>query len=289
MGLFDDILLTVDFDRTLTAPDSTIPQRNLDAIVYFTKNGGAFTMNTGRSVATFWKYLDKLPVNAPYLLYNGSAAYENGELSLLRPIDLDVWQTIETLRALFPEFYFEIQGTKVHYLIDTCPEMVALYENMQWRYEHAVHGSKIEPFIKFAIYGKPTAPAVSNMFTGKEEELRRFAELEETIRRLYGDKVEVFRAAPRIIDVHAKGVSKNNAARALQKKLGRKILVCVGDAPNDISMLDGADYAYCPSDAELADRYENVCDCASGAVADVIYKKIPEILGLNLDIVEEMC
>ena len=286
MGLFDDILLTVDFDRTLTAPDSTIPQRNLDAIEYFTKNGGAFTMNTGRSVATFWKYLDTLPVNAPYLLYNGSAAYEKGALSLLRPIDLDVWQTIETLQALFPEFYFEIQGTKVHYLIDTCPEMVALYENMQWRYEHAVHGSQIEPFIKFAIYGKPSKLAVSNMFTATQEELRRFAEMEETIRRLYGDKVEVFRAAPRIIDVHAKGVSKNNAARALQKKLGRKILVCVGDAPNDISMLDGADYAYCPSDAELADRYENVCDCASGAVADVIYKKIPEILGLNLDIVE---
>lgn len=284
--MFSDILLTVDFDRTLTAPDSTIPRRNLDAIKYFTENGGAFTMNTGRSVATFWKYLDTLPVNAPFLLYNGSAAYEKGELSLLRPIRLDVWQTMDTMRKLFPEMNLEIQGTRVHHLVDTTPEMVALYEAMQWRYEHAVRGSQIEPFIKFALFGNPTEPTVANMFTGTPEELLRFDEAEETIRRLYGDKVEVFRAAPRIIDVHAKGVSKDNAARALQKKLGRKILVCVGDARNDISMLDGADYAYCPSDAELADRYENVCDCASGAVADVIYKKIPEILGINLDIVE---
>ena len=286
MALFEDILLTVDFDRTLTAPDSTIPQRNLNAIEYFTKNGGAFTMNTGRSVATFWKYLDTLPVNAPFLLYNGSAAYHNGELSLIQPIDLNVWETMDTMRQLFPEMNLEIQGTRVHYLVDTCPEMVALYENMQWRYEHAVRGSDIGPFIKFALFGKPTEPTVANMFEGTPEELRRFDEIETTIRRLYGDKVEVFRAAPRIIDVHAKGVSKNNAARALQKKLSRKILVCVGDAPNDISMLDGADYAYCPSDAELADRYETVCDCASGAVADVIYKKIPEILGINLDIME---
>ena len=30
--MFSDVLLTVDFDRTLTAPDSTIPQRNLEAI-----------------------------------------------------------------------------------------------------------------------------------------------------------------------------------------------------------------------------------------------------------------
>lgn len=286
MALFEDILLTVDFDRTLTAPDSTIPQRNLDAIEYFTKNGGKFTMNTGRSVATFWNYLDTLPVNAPFLLYNGSAAYEKGQLSLLHPIDLDVWQTMDEMEKLFPEMNLEIQGTKVHYLVHTTKEMVALYDNMQWRYGFIDHGCDVGPFLKFSLFGQPKTPTMSTMFEGTEEELRRFDEAEETIRRMYAGKVEVFRAAPRIIDVHAKGVSKNNAARALQKQLGRKILVCVGDARNDITMLDGADYAYCPCDAELKDRYENVCDCASGAVADVIYKKIPEILGINLDIVE---
>ena len=284
MALFDDILLTVDFDRTLTAPDSTIPKRNLDAIEYFTANGGAFTMNTGRSVATFWQYLDTLPVNAPFLLYNGSAAYHKGELSLLHPIDLDVWQTMDEMHFLFPEMNLEIQGTDVHYAVRASKEMIALYENMQWRYRLAEKGCDVGPFIKFTLYGTPSAPAVSNLFQGTPEELRRFDEAEEKIRQLYGHKVDVFRSAPRIIDIHAKGVSKINAARALQKKLGKKILVCVGDAKNDISMLDGADYAYCPSDAELADRYENVCDCASGAIADVIYKKIPGILGINLDI-----
>lgn len=283
MVLFEDILLTVDFDRTLTAPDSTVPERNLEAIRFFIKNGGTFTMNTGRSVATFWKYLETIPVNAPFLLYNGSAAYDNGKLVNLRPLDLEVWETMDTMRRLFPEMCLEIQGTRVHHLVDTTEEMVALYENMQWRYEHAVHGCDVGPFIKFALFGQPSAPAVSNMFEGTPEELRRFDEAEEMIRRLYAGKVEVFRAAPRIIDVHAKGVSKNNAARSLQQSLGKKILVCVGDARNDISMLDGADYAYCPGDAELADRYETVCECAKGAVADVIYKKIPEILGFQLD------
>ncbi len=283
MALFEDILLTVDYDRTLTAPDSTIPQRNLQAIEYFMQNGGTFTVNTGRSVATFRKQLDTLPVNAPFLLYNGSAAYHNGQLSLLQPIDLDVWQTMDTMRQLFPDMNLEIQGTQVHYLVDARPEMMALYENMQWGYTHAVPGSDVGPFIKFSLFGTPRQPAVATMFDATPEELRRFDEAEEMIRKLYSQKAEVFRAAPRIIDVHAKGVSKINAARALQKKLGKGILVCVGDAPNDRSMLDGADYAYCPQDAELAGMYETVCDCASGAVADVIYKKIPEILGICLD------
>ncbi len=280
MALFEDILLTVDFDRTLTGPDSTIPKRNLEAIEYFMENGGAFTVNTGRSVATFWKYLDTIPHNAPFLLYNGSAAYEKGSLTRLRIIDLDVWDTIRTVHSLFPDMNLEIQGTAVHYLVEQRPEMVALYENMQWRHAPAVFDSDVGPFVKFALFGQPRKPVVADMFEGTPEELGRFDEAEATLRRLYGDKVEIFRAAPRIIDVHAKGVSKLEAARQLQKDMGRKYLVCVGDAENDISMLDGADYAFCPADGVVADRYENVCDCAQGAVADVIYKKIPEILAI---------
>ena len=69
--------------------------------------------------------------------------------------------------------------------------------------------------------------------------------------------------------------------RQLLQQLGRKILVCVGDERNDLTMMDAADYAYAPSDAVIAPMYETVCPCGEGAVADVIYKKIPEILGLN--------
>ena len=79
---FSDVLLTVDYDRTLTAPDSTIPERNLEAIRYFMERGGAFTVNTGRSVPMSRVFMDIVPVNAPLLLYNGSAAYNvrTGEL-----------------------------------------------------------------------------------------------------------------------------------------------------------------------------------------------------------------
>ena len=280
MALFDDILLTVDFDRTLTGPDGRIPSRNLEAIEHFMANGGSFTMNTGRSVATFWKYLDTIPHNAPMLLYNGSAAWDHGTLSQLKPIDLDPWETLHTMRRLFPEMNLEVQGTQVHYLIEPQPEMVALYDNLQWRYVIAADNQDMGPFIKFSLFGTPKEPVVGDLFLCTPEEEALFQKAETTIKQLYGDKVEVFRAAPRIIDVHAKGVSKIAAARTLQARLGKKILVCAGDAENDISMLDGADFAFCPADGVVANRYETVCNCGDGAVADVIYKKIPEILGL---------
>ena len=59
--------------------------------------------------------------------------------------------------------------------------------------------------------------------------------------------------------------------------LCRKILVCIGDAENDVSMLDDADFAFCPNDAEIKDRYTNVCSCKDGAVADLIYNYIPKL------------
>ena len=108
-------------------------------------------------------------------------------------------------------------------------------------------------------------------------------EAEAVLNEKFGDKVAVFRASPRVIDVQAKGVSKAAAARRLQQQMGRKILVCMGDAENDVVMLNEADFAFVPGDAILKDRYENVCNCADGAVADVIYEKIPKILNLDLD------
>ena len=63
-----------------------------------------------------------------------------------------------------------------------------------------------------------------------------------------------------------------------QKKLGKKYLVCVGDEGNDVAMLQGADFAFCPSDGAVAADFPNVCPCSQGAVADVIYNEIPKIL-----------
>ena len=119
---------------------------------------------------------------------------------------------------------------------------------------------------------------VADLYNGSPQELARMDEVEQQLKDVFGEYCEVFRAAPRIIDVHAKGVSKKRSARELQQRLGREILVCAGDAHNDLLMLEGADYAFVPSDAALREHFPNVCPCAEGAVADVIYEKIPEIL-----------
>jgi len=280
MGIYSDVLLTVDYDRTLTAPDSTIPQRNLDAIRYFMDNGGTFTVNTGRSVPMSRSFCEKVPVNAPFLLYNGSAAWVNGQLQFCHEIEMDMWETVEKLRQTFPDLTVEVQGVDAHYRFrETHPAWDAFCDANACARGYAKPGQDLGPFLKFTLYGELRDTTVASLFDATAEEMARMDAAERQLEMMFGDKIAVFRAANRIIDVHAGGVSKIRCARELQQRLGKKILVCVGDAPNDIPMLEGADFAYCPSDAVLADRFETVCDCASGAIADVIYEKIPAILG----------
>lgn len=281
MGIYSDILLTVDYDRTLTAPDSTIPERNLEAIRYFMENGGAFTVNTGRSVAMTKAFRDKVPVNAPLLLYNGSAAYdlENNQLEFVHEIPLKQGDVVRKCMEIFPDMTVEVQSVYAHHRFAENPMWDAFSDNNQCARMASQPDDDLGPFIKFTLYGEIRDITVADLYSGSEEEQRRMDEVERQLNEVFGDSCAVFRSAMRIIDVHAKGVSKIRSARQLQQRLGKKILVCVGDGENDVSMLQGADYAFSPADGVVADRFENVCNCGDGAVADVIYKKIPEILG----------
>ena len=100
----------------------------------------------------------------------------------------------------------------------------------------------------------------------------RMDQVERFLREHFHGALAVERSATLIVDASAAGVSKGIAGRQLAKQLGKKTLVCIGDALNDLSMLKEADLPFVPADASLAAQFPNVCPCAEGAVADVIEK-----------------
>lgn len=275
--MFSDILMTVDFDRTLTARDGSIPARNIEAIRYFIDHGGVFTVNTGRSYISFRQFLDIVPVNGDLLLLNGSAAWGDGAFTDVANIQRNVWPSLHRLMERYPNVNLELQAPDMHYLVAPSDSYAEYYSHRPL--PHRILELREQPldFVKIGVYGDVHgALGIDEM-----EEKALFDEITDFLTEEFGGELEIFRATPRIINVHAKGVSKLAAAKNLQKKLGRKTLICVGDEGNDVAMLQGADHAYCPGDAMIADRFENVCPCGDGAIADVIYKKIPELLKIN--------
>lgn len=276
--VFSDILLTADFDRTLTDFSGKVPQRNIEAIHYFMKNGGAFTVNTGRSLPQAGEILNQIPMNVPFLGYNGSVAIQDGKPIFVHLIDLPLEETLWKICQQFPDLNVDLHGLTVHYGFQPRGEWEAFNTARGCVHYIAKPGMDFGPFVKFNVYGQIWDDTMGGLLNGTPEEIARMDEAERWLRQALGDKVTIFRSGDRMLNVHAPGVSKGRAARELQEMLGRKILVCVGDAENDRPMLEEADYAFCPSDGPMADRFPNVCNCAEGAIADVIYNKLPEIL-----------
>ncbi len=274
-----DILITTDFDCTLTDRQGNIPAENLEAIEYFMAQGGSFTVNTGRSAPMAAKLIKKVPVNAPLLVCNGSVMWENGKAVETVEMDLPLEETMAALCKRFPNMNVDVQGLDAHYNFQSkgCWKEYCISQGTP--FVSAKPGTQYGPFVKFALYGYAHKSSMHDLlYEGTAEEIAEMDAAEQWLQQTFGDKLTVLRCGKRTINVHAAGVSKLAAARRLQEKLGKKILICIGDAMNDVQMLDGADYAYAPADGAIADRYEQVCACAQGAVAEVIYKKIPKIL-----------
>ena len=279
MAKFSDVLLTTDYDRTLTAPDASVPARNIEAIRYFIDNGGSFTVNTGRTIPSFGGLMNAVPANAPFLLYNGAAAYDQfaGKFLFTHEIELDWTEVWQKIRKRFPSVWFEFQGEKAHYLLRENKMWETFCGNNHYPWAYAKPGEDLGPFLKFCIYEKIADGTVAHFFNGTDAEIALMDDVEQWLNEEFGSQCMVVRGAGLYIDVQTLGVSKGRSSIELKEKLGKKLLVCIGDADNDVSMLDAADFPFCPCDAIVKDRYPNVCSCSDGAVADLIYNCIPNL------------
>ena len=271
---FSHILLVSDFDRTLTAPDSSIPQANLDAIRAFMARGGRFTVGTGRSAPMFRPYQARVPTNAPLILYNGAAAYDYEREELSGAVWMSTGrELLEYLTERFPDLLLEIQGVDAHYLVGESPLREAFYRAQGVAFRTVTLDEAPTRYHKLAIFGEFRSLDVGQFYSGTPEEIARFGECCERIMRDWPG-LTADRAAPRIIDLQAGSGGKGAAARALAKRLGRSTLVCVGDAMNDASMLLEADLAFAPADCAPEVRALGCCrlvrPCAEGSIAGVV-------------------
>ena len=76
LGKFEGVLLASDFDDTLVGSDCEVSRGNREALEYFVREGGRFTVSTGRAHRTFAPYVDAAPINAPVILSNGALLYD---------------------------------------------------------------------------------------------------------------------------------------------------------------------------------------------------------------------
>ena len=76
MKPISDLLLISDMDGTLLTHEKQISKENLEAIRRFEKAGGHFTIATGRSAASVFRFIDLLQLQLPAIIHNGAQIYD---------------------------------------------------------------------------------------------------------------------------------------------------------------------------------------------------------------------
>ncbi len=276
MGIFSNVLFTSDFDHTLSGPDGRVPQANIDAIRYFMDEGGLFCLNSGRSVPLMRCRVNEIPINAPCLCYNGAACYdyETEELIYAHPLPEFASALLPLVRSSGLNVCMEIQRFDNHYELGTQLPARLRFLAQEGLAPIFCDDNVPTPWMKLIVCGADGESVVERAEDIAPQALADFIKLQKKIEEFCNGRCYVTRSMPRLIEISNPNCNKGTAARALAKRLGRDLLVCAGDAPNDEQMLRQADIAFCPRDADASIRaiasIHCTADSGDGCIADAI-------------------
>ncbi len=263
---FDHILIASDIDGTILWEAGYINPKNLEALRYFTDNGGHFALATGRNHMDVFAILHDLApyINMPCILCNGSYLFDTETRDFLNARYLPK----EPMMALLTRIRSEFAGRAGFRASFRDGFMVAnddsyiLEELKGYRLEKL---AIIRPFSAFA-----EEDFFKSVFIAPPEtlcEIRKICETE------FSEHFTFTTSAPHIFEVQPKGVSKDYQFPYLKARYHDAKVWAIGDFNNDLEMLRGADVAVCPENAvpevkAIADHM--VCHCKNGALAEMI-------------------
>lgn len=237
---FKGVLIASDLDGTLFNSEKQISEKNAIAIDYFQKNGGTFTIATGRSFQGLAKRLNYLEITEPLLLVNGALIYD---LNLKRVIHSkflpeNTFEIVSVIIERFPLVGCEVFTNRaIHLLnynlvskihleglgvpIDIMPirNLPALYNWVKVNFTHsdANYLKRIEKYVLEKCNGQ-----FHPCFSSEE-----FFEITNPEAR---KDIAVFELAKQ------KGISKEH-------------IYTIGDSFNDFEMIRDAKIGFCPENA----------------------------------------
>lgn len=279
MGKYTGILLVSDWDRTVTGPDRLIPPANTEAVLRFMAEGGRLSIATGHTRVSHGSRWDRLPTNAPHIVFNGAMIYDYASEQTVwhGPLPGRMRPLFAQLLEEFPELHFEIQTPDAIYVFGKDLGLAEVFASMGVKILEAPLDEVPKPWIQFAVSDNPEPPrdvkGPIDWFRYIDPHIEsKFADIAARINAAETG-CTASRSLPFLIEAQAAGCSKGETARKLLHILGCETLVCCGDALNDLSLLRMADKAFVAGDGakELLDMgFEKTCSSSEGVLADVI-------------------
>lgn len=237
MGKFDGIFIASDMDGTLLNDDRVISKGNIEALEYFTQNGGYFALATGRTRPATEAYRKLLPCNAPGVYLNGATICDEATQTMvyLEGLDDRAKQLAHEVMRKFPEIGIEVFLLEKSYVC----------RMNQITFDHFV-GLDI-PYTEIALddIPEPTTEWGKINFTGTPEQM-------EPVRAFVDPMKEYFNltfSTPVFYEMTCKGGHKGDGVRKAADYIGvsPEWICAVGDSQNDLPMLNSAGISFAPA------------------------------------------
>ena len=235
MGKFDGVLLATDFDDTYYSEAGTVHPDNLAAVEYFKREGGFFTVATGRAHRTFAPFLALAPVNVPVILSNGAQLYDfqREEMVLETVISPTVAGDLEKLVKTHPAVSLEAYHG----------EEIYIWNPNKWTWYHLNKAGTGAVECPIGQMPQPWGKAILH------QDHQLLLPVQKEILARWPDRYEAIFSNPHMLEITAKGSTKGGMVLELARRLGvkRKDIYCVGDNQNDIPMLEISAIPFAPA------------------------------------------
>ena len=234
-------LIALDLDDTLLHTDLSISEANRSALRRAHAAGAKIVLASGRNIFSMRKYAEQLGVAGPddYIIStNGAEIVETGTGRVLfeRRISAELCREVAAaIEAKGFPWQIYVNGV-IHYKgWNHWTEEDSRLTGMPNRPIADEEGAFAGGQLKFIVPGEP----------------ERIAALNEEMRALIGDRVEVLVSKPYFMEVLPSGVDKGIALEELAGRLGIGLerTLAMGDAANDLGMLRAAGFSCAPANA----------------------------------------
>ena len=292
MKKFEGILLCTDFDGTI-AMSAKISEENRKAVEYFTDNGGAFTIISGRKQIFFTRPSDLPRLTAPAVCLNGAMILDGdkkiAEITM-EPYDIceaiNFFRDNSILRRIL--IYNDLRVTKL--IRHTNGYAYAFIdENDVTSDEIRVDNISAEVVDGKVFTGIPDVDAAlaKGIYKAVATSTAKYCteadmvSIERNITEKVGDKICICRSWPFGIEFLHRNATKGNAVKLLKEYTGSYLSVAIGNYENDTPMIKDADVGVAVGDSSpdaLAAADVVTVNCSENAVADLIYNRLDTII-----------
>lgn len=232
---FDGYVIYSDLDGTLLNNNKEVSLENRKAIDYFIKNGGKFSIATGRAFEATEKYIKGVNIDIPAITYNGGIIYECNTRKAIKMhyLEREKMELVYKIKEDYNDIGIEIYcGTDIYIFKDnkTAERPATKLLNINYKIPENLFDLK---WNKILLVGRP--------------EYMDYIESEFNIKY----DTDLVRSGDRFLEILPYNTSKGHALSEIINlyNLDKNKVIAIGDDMNDAEMLQECGIAFCPENA----------------------------------------